>query len=108
MGFGLHMFNAHPRAFLAHGGSLVRQSTCVAHPCVPYSRHPWQCALFLTWLPARAPLAADTRGNVALFSLSGEELWSRHVKSMVSQVRLVSCLVKFTASVTAGEQFTEV
>ncbi|GAX73269.1 hypothetical protein CEUSTIGMA_g723.t1 [Chlamydomonas eustigma] len=30
-------------------------------------------------------VAADTRGNVAAFSRSGEELWARHVKSLISQ-----------------------
>ncbi len=29
--------------------------------------------------------AADTRGNVAAFKANGEEVWSRHVKSLVAQ-----------------------
>ncbi|KAL6763316.1 hypothetical protein V8C86DRAFT_347755 [Haematococcus lacustris] len=29
--------------------------------------------------------AADTRGNIAAFNIAGEEVWSRHVKSMIAQ-----------------------
>uniref|UniRef100_A0A7S0RKX6 DEX1 C-terminal domain-containing protein n=1 Tax=Chlamydomonas leiostraca TaxID=1034604 RepID=A0A7S0RKX6_9CHLO len=29
--------------------------------------------------------AADTRGNIACFAANGEELWSRHVRSLVAQ-----------------------
>lgn len=31
-------------------------------------------------------VAADTRGNVAAFNTHGEELWARHVRSLVAQV----------------------
>ena len=30
-------------------------------------------------------IAADSRGNVAAFDIHGEEVWSRHVKSLISQ-----------------------
>lgn len=30
-------------------------------------------------------IAADTHGNVASFSAKGEELWMRHVRSLVAQ-----------------------
>lgn len=30
-------------------------------------------------------IAADSRGNVAAFDAHGEEIWSRHVKSLISQ-----------------------
>lgn len=35
-------------------------------------------------------VAADARGNVAAFTWKAEELWERHVASLVSQVRPVS------------------
>jgi hypothetical protein len=31
-------------------------------------------------------LAADVRGSVALFNIHGEEIWERHLRSMISQV----------------------
>jgi hypothetical protein len=31
-------------------------------------------------------LAADVRGSVAMFNTRGEEIWERHLKSMISQV----------------------
>lgn len=35
-------------------------------------------------------VAADARGNVAAFTWKAEELWERHVASLVSQVWRVS------------------
>lgn len=32
-------------------------------------------------------VAADAKGNVAAFNVKGEELWERHVASLVAQVR---------------------
>ena len=33
-------------------------------------------------------VAVDARGNVAAFAPDGRELWERHVRSLLSQVRL--------------------
>ena len=42
-------------------------------------------------------VAADARGNVAAFTWKAEELWERHVASLVSQVWPVSrCLQSLT------------
>ena len=30
--------------------------------------------------------SGDTRGNIAAFTPGGEEVWARHVKSLISQV----------------------
>jgi hypothetical protein len=32
--------------------------------------------------------AGDALGNIALMDINGKELWERHVKSMITQVRL--------------------
>jgi hypothetical protein len=32
--------------------------------------------------------AGDALGNIALLDINGKELWERHVKSMITQVRL--------------------
>ena len=37
-------------------------------------------------LPCVPRPAADMRGNLAAFTVKGEELWERHVQSAVSQV----------------------
>ena len=36
-------------------------------------------------------VAADTRGNVAAFSIKAKELWERHVGSLVAQVGAIGC-----------------
>ena len=41
-------------------------------------------------------VAADARGNVAAFTWKAEELWERHVASLVSQVWPASRVVMFT------------
>jgi hypothetical protein len=33
-------------------------------------------------------IAGDTLGNIALLDIHGKEIWERHVKSMLGQVRL--------------------
>lgn len=33
-------------------------------------------------------VAGDTLGNIALLDIHGKEIWERHVKSMLGQVRL--------------------
>lgn len=50
-------------------------------------------------------VAADARGNVAAFSWKAEELWERHVASLVSQVCLsvrhsFSCLLTLSLTHT--------
>lgn len=37
-------------------------------------------------------VAADTRGNVAVWNSRGAELWERHLKSLIAQVILVPVL----------------
>ena len=52
---------------------MASQTKHLTPPTCPYI-----CAAFL-------PCTADTHGNVACFSIGGEELWMRHVKSLVAQ-----------------------
>lgn len=66
---------------------MLRAGLMLGHPCIQMIlAQTEQLSPGCVLLPRHA---GDTLGNIALLDIHGKEIWERHVKSMLGQVRLI-------------------
>ncbi len=71
---------------------------CICAACLPNLRQ-------LSLVSSRLLPPGDTLGNIALLDIHGKELWEKHVKSMITQVRAGATVAALYSSTVAAKDY---